>query len=487
MINGANRVYLPDGIELKLSSSSLHDPSLNEMCPTPCNLWITACYKERSVSIKIEGIPSVYIDRKPTSTNDPLKIPEGSVIEIQAAVIIYIVEFSYVRKESINLPAAGTGDLLRLKSKIYRWEMFTGGQLFTCTSHGFDEKREKVASFDLDGTLIKSKSGGYPKDHTDWILWHDSIISELSNLHNNGYKVIVFTNQAGILRPNSSVKLHLFKSKIESVINQLGIPSQFYMATYHGGPYRKPIPGMWKLMELNSKVKADLEQSFFVGDAAGREKDIAASDRIFAENIGLKFHTPEQFFLKESPTPYVELKYRPNNSKISEMPDLEVPSNQQEVIVMVGPPSSGKTFFVENYLIPKGYVPVSLDYFDDWNVSVPVLVDILERNKSAVVDHTNWQVSDRWKFIYLCKVRDIKVRCFVMEWSVNRCAHNNKFKKMFDPNYIAVSPKQFNYFKERFEPPTMEEGFARILSIPFIPKFKCKEMKFLYNCYLHSQ
>jgi hypothetical protein len=33
--------------------------------------------------------------------------------------------------------------------------------------------------------------------------------------------------------------------------------------------------------------------SFFVGDAAGREKDHASSDRKWADNIGIGFSTPE--------------------------------------------------------------------------------------------------------------------------------------------------------------------------------------------------
>ena len=37
----------------------------------------------------------------------------------------------------------------------------------------------------------------------------------------------------------------------------------------------------------------DKKRSFFVGDAAGRPKDFAGTDRKFAENIGLKFKTPE--------------------------------------------------------------------------------------------------------------------------------------------------------------------------------------------------
>lgn len=37
----------------------------------------------------------------------------------------------------------------------------------------------------------------------------------------------------------------------------------------------------------------DKEKSFFVGDAAGRKGDHASTDRKFADNIGLPFHTPE--------------------------------------------------------------------------------------------------------------------------------------------------------------------------------------------------
>jgi len=44
-------------------------------------------------------------------------------------------------------------------------------------------------------------------------------------------------------------------------------------------------------------LPTDLAQSFFVGDAAGREGDeVGSSDREFAEAIGLRFLTPEEVF-----------------------------------------------------------------------------------------------------------------------------------------------------------------------------------------------
>lgn len=40
----------------------------------------------------------------------------------------------------------------------------------------------------------------------------------------------------------------------------------------------------------------DVENSFYVGDAAGRAGDHNDTDRKFAVNAGLTFYTPEQYF-----------------------------------------------------------------------------------------------------------------------------------------------------------------------------------------------
>ncbi|PPD78067.1 hypothetical protein GOBAR_DD25009 [Gossypium barbadense] len=55
-------------------------------------------------------------------------------------------------------------------------------------------------------------------------------------------------------------------------------------------PFRKPKPGLWHIMEkhFNSGIPIDMDQSFYVGDAAGRPNDHSDADikfaHIFIEN-----------------------------------------------------------------------------------------------------------------------------------------------------------------------------------------------------------
>ena len=59
----------------------------------------------------------------------------------------------------------------------------------------------KIASFDMDHTLIKPKGKNkFPKSRTDWKwMWDNNTVpTKLKQLHKNGYQIVIFTNQNGI-------------------------------------------------------------------------------------------------------------------------------------------------------------------------------------------------------------------------------------------------------------------------------------------------
>jgi len=82
-----------------------------------------------------------------------------------------------------------------------------------------------VAAYDMDGTLIKPKSGlVFPKDCNDWQLLYPDVPGKLKQLYMSGYKIVIFTNQAGL--STGKIKVKDFKCKIEKVVQKIGVPIQ---------------------------------------------------------------------------------------------------------------------------------------------------------------------------------------------------------------------------------------------------------------------
>lgn len=98
---------------------------------------------------------------------------------------------------------------------------------------------------------------------------------------------MIISNQGGIsfkaeAKPPKQTRLTIFKTKASAVLTQLDIPITLLAAT-ENDIYRKPRTGMWNELiddyNLNVGEGVDLENSFFVGDAAGRPEDHSAVDR----------------------------------------------------------------------------------------------------------------------------------------------------------------------------------------------------------------
>uniref|UniRef100_A0A674HW05 PNK FHA domain-containing protein n=1 Tax=Taeniopygia guttata TaxID=59729 RepID=A0A674HW05_TAEGU len=197
----------------------------------------------------------------------------------------------------------------------------------------------KIAGFDLDGTLITTRSGKvFPTSPDDWRILYPQIPKKLKQLQDEGYKLVVFTNQLGISR--GRLRPELFQAKVEAVMQQLGVALQVLVAT-GPGIYRKPVLGMWD--HLTSPT------SHFPPDAAGRppnwapgrkKKDFSCSDRLFALNAGLRFLTPEETFLGWAPAPFDLPAFDPRDlDKVpQEVPEAELVSDRPEVLLTVGFP-----------------------------------------------------------------------------------------------------------------------------------------------------
>ena len=100
----------------------------------------------------------------------------------------------------------------------------------------------------MDWTLIRTKLGQtFPKNKDDWLLLFDNITKEkLVQLSKDGYKIVIFTNQAGVAIGKTKVgDLNL---KFGAIQKEVGAPMIFMASTTKEGVFRKPQTGMWKYM-----------------------------------------------------------------------------------------------------------------------------------------------------------------------------------------------------------------------------------------------
>ncbi|KAG7340514.1 oxidoreductase, aldo/keto reductase [Nitzschia inconspicua] len=176
--------------------------------------------------------------------------------------------------------------------------------------------RRKVAAFDLDGTLFKwsnESPGFWPNRLEHYELWNKGVIRKLQSLYDDeGYLLVLFTNQGGIQKAHSGKRATLVKSIVDWLASLLDRPLCAIASTRStkkspDSSFHKPSPHMWHKV-LTSRIfgqgsgldrtvpEYDLAASFFVGDSADEDDSQGGVDRKFAANVGISFFTPEDYF-----------------------------------------------------------------------------------------------------------------------------------------------------------------------------------------------
>ncbi|XP_038070218.1 bifunctional polynucleotide phosphatase/kinase-like [Patiria miniata] len=393
--------------------------------------------------------------------------------------------------------AANAGKQLGKPAADSKWE--EQGKLVVYTSQGV-QASNKIAGFDLDGTIITTKSGKvFATSADDWRIVYSEVPRTLKKLHSDGYKVVLFTNQLGIGK--GKLKLADFKRKVLGVQSKIGIPMQALIATGEG-VYRKPQTGMWTHLcnHGNDGIQVHTTSSKYIGDAAGRpadwgpgkKKDFSCSDRLFALNVGVSFHTPEEFFLGQKKNRFSLPEFDPRKlssaGPLLSPPQAQIPAqgHPQEVIILVGFPASGKSSFVKKHLLPHKYVHINRDAMGTWQKCVAATESALVKGQSVVVDNTNPDPESRQRYTACAKKANVHCRCFVLNVSLDHARHNEKFRRMTDSakNHAQISEMVFHSYKKKYTQPTPAEGFDAVVRVNFLPSFSNTKEESLYRMFL---
>lgn len=219
---------------------------------------------------------------------------------------------------------------------------------------------EKLIIFDLDNTLIKTKSGKvFPTSSYDWILQYPNIEEIINQIPTNTI-IGIISNQKGIKTPEQIIS---WQTKLNNIMKKI-TRINFVFASLKDDRYRKPMIGSWEYIKANilGGYSFSSKDIIYVGDAAGREQDHADTDIKFAHNLNFKFMIPERFFKQlDTSKPkqvatitYPEITYYTEKEFDSIIRNITkmFTTNNKIFIMMIGFPSSGKSF-LRKHLINK--------------------------------------------------------------------------------------------------------------------------------------
>ena len=169
----------------------------------------------------------------------------------------------------------------------------------------------KIAAFDFDWTLVKPKENRkFPKSVDDWDWLYSHIPNIIKQLYDEGHIIVIFTNQSKQWK----------RDQIINVAETLNIP--IYILIAFNKDYYKPNIALYEKF-INQIGNIDKDKSFFVGDALGRKDDFSNSDRLFAENIGIKWLAPEDIF------------YKKQEQQTLIFPNIQLEDTNKEIIILV--------------------------------------------------------------------------------------------------------------------------------------------------------
>lgn len=290
---------------------------------------------------------------------------------------------------------------------------------------------KRFAIFDVDWTLIKPKEGRkFPQNVDDWQWLRKSVPETVRKFFVDGFEIIFLTDQSKPWKV----------TMIENVISVLAVDVTCLIAMNKA--FHKPNPAFF-LETFGSTLDGDCildgDSSFFVGDAAGREGDWSRNDIDVAARIGVKFYTPEEVFpLSEEPV--LGLRARP----------------EEEVLIMVGYPASGKSTVAREMQEKYGYAHIDGDVFK----TAPKMLKEAEKyvgKCSVIFDATNGTKERRKLYIDFARKHNLRVRCLWKTTPIDVSMEQNRERqKQGGPKVPDVV---FYTYRKRFEEPNgSEEG-----------------------------
>jgi bifunctional polynucleotide phosphatase/kinase len=314
----------------------------------------------------------------------------------------------------------------------------------------------KIASFDLDNTLIITKSGKtFPINESDWKFKYDNIIEIFKKLIDNKYTIIIISNQAGIEKKKQTVEE--WQTKLNKIVEMLNINIMVFCSTGQN-KYRKPNSTFLNDFISNSVI-LNKQKSFYCGDALGRTDDFSDTDLKFAMNCRIPIKSPEKIFLNKN-VGIPNINYPTINFKKFEFKFEPI---DNELIIMVGFPGSGKSFLSKYISNIYNYKIINQDTIGTKIKCIKETTKFMKTNNNIIVDSTNPDIESRKIWINLANQHKYNITIIYVDTIMDISMHNNHYRNV---KYNAkIVPKiAYNIYKSKFVLPNKSENINRLIT-----------------------
>lgn len=168
-------------------------------------------------------------------------------------------------------------------------------------------------------------------------------------------------------------------------------------------------------------------------------------------------------------------------------PSAELAKATQEIVLLVGPPASGKSFFSKTHF--SSYTIVNQDELKTLATCKKHCLDALALKKSVIVDSTNRDTRSRGEWVAIARNKvgllslwllarafepysgvdiheqNVPIRCFEMDVEKPLSMHLNTFRSLTEEKKIPDIA--IHTFYKNLVPPQAREGFAEIVKVRF--------------------
>ena len=297
---------------------------------------------------------------------------------------------------------------------------------------------------------------------------------------------MIFSNQGALKKSN---RLSYIEDKLKVIERELNVPICFYIATEKDNN-RKPGLGMF--IRFLDQYEFTYERLVYVGDAAGRSGDFSDSDLRFTlniknyvknrygEHIDVEFETPEQYFLDENMNGDIIKTERAMKTeraiKMQKLIDccefneystqfiksLDLDQPNKTMIIMVGPPASTKSSFVNRYIESNGYSIVSQDTIGKdggpgtKRQCISQVRKLVSSGGNICIDNTNPTIKTRKEYIDIARMNGYYIYIIYMKTPLDVCHILNEYR-MRTGKKKRIPDVAYNVYKKNFELPTIDE------------------------------